>query len=135
MLAGTLRTDRARLRPRQPDGPATATLRATVRARRDLVAHPQRAFPSAVGLFAELDSPIGLAFLARFDCQDRADWLSPKRLAAWLTSVGYCGCKDLTVLFGRITNAVRGTTGEDGAALAHTTRAFLTVLTSLVEPS
>jgi Transposase len=36
MLADTLRTDRARLRPLQPDTPATTTLRATVRARRDL---------------------------------------------------------------------------------------------------
>jgi transposase len=49
VLADTLRTDRARLRPLQPDSPATTTLRATVRARRDLdpsnrgtapVAHP-----------------------------------------------------------------------------------------------
>ncbi len=51
-----------------------------------LRAHLQIAFPGAVGLFADLDSPISLKFLARFDCQDRADWLSPKRLAAWLTA-------------------------------------------------
>src|SRR5262249_18379795 len=30
----------------------------------------------------ELHSAISLAFLARFDCQDRAGWLSEKRLAA-----------------------------------------------------
>src|SRR5215469_889272 len=34
VLADTLRTDRGRLRPLQPDSPATTTLRATVRARR-----------------------------------------------------------------------------------------------------
>src|SRR4030088_2910864 len=100
VLADTLRTDRARLRPLVPDSPATVALRSVCRARKDLVAHRvalanqlrahlQRAFPGAVGLFAEIDSPISLRFLARFDGQDRADWLSPKRLAAWLASVGY----------------------------------------------
>jgi transposase len=144
VLADTLRTDRARLRPLIPDTPATRTLRATVRARRDLVghrvavcnqlrAHLQRAFPAAVGVFAELDSPVSLAFLARFDCQDRADWLSAKRLAAWLASTGYCGRKDPGVLLTHLTSAPRGATGEEGSALAHTTRALLAVLTSLVD--
>src|SRR5207302_10238633 len=107
------------------DGGTATTLRVTVRARRDLVAHRvevcnqlrahlQNAFPGAVGLFAELDSPISLAFLARFDCQDRADWVSPKRLAAWLSSVGYSGRTDPTVLYGRITAAPRGATGQNG---------------------
>ena len=39
VLADTLRTDRARLRPLVPDSPATVALRATCRARKDLVAH------------------------------------------------------------------------------------------------
>ncbi len=39
VLADVLRTDRSRLRPLAPDMPATITLRAAVRARRDLVAH------------------------------------------------------------------------------------------------
>jgi transposase len=144
VLADTLRTDRARLRPLRPDAPATVTLRATVRARRDLVghrvglcnqlrAHLQRVFPSAVGLFADLDSPISLAFLARFDSQDRADWLPVKRLAAWLGSVGYSGRTDPAVLHQRLTAAPRGATGDTGAALAHTTRALLAVLTGLVD--
>lgn len=34
----------------------------------------------------------------RFDTRDRADWLPPKRLGAWLSSVGYCGRVDPTVL-------------------------------------
>ena len=114
-----------------------------MRARRDLVAHRvaacnqlrahlQTAFLGAVGLFADLDSPISLAFLARFDCQDRADWLSVKRLAAWLAGVGYPGGTDPTVLYGRLSTAVRGVTAEPGTALAHATRAFLSVLGSLV---
>jgi transposase len=143
VLADTLRTDRARLRPLIPDTPATVTLRAAVRARKDLVAHRvaacnqlrahlQASFPGAVGLFADLDSPISLAFLARFDCQDRADWLSGKRLAAWLKGAGYCGRKDPAELHQRLTAAPRGATGDDGTARAHITRALLAVLTSLV---
>ena len=97
VLADTLRTDRTRLRPLVPDTPATTALRATCRARKDLIGHRvalanqlrehlNRVFPGAVGLFADLDSPISLTFLTRFDCQDRADWLTPKRLGAWLAS-------------------------------------------------
>ena len=144
VLADTLRTDRARLRPLVPDSPATVALRAACRARKDLVAHRvalanqlraplQRAFPGAVGLFFEIDSPISLRFLARFDCQDRADWLTPKRLAAWLSSVGYCGRVVPTTLHARLTDAPRGATGVEGAAQAHVTRAFLAALSTLVE--
>lgn len=144
VLADTLRTDRARLRPLTPDSPATIALRAVCRARKDLVehrvalanqlrAHLQRVFPGAVGLFAELDSPISLRFLGRFDCQDRADWLSAKRLSAWLRSVSYCGGIDHEVLHTRLTAAPRGATGEHGGATAHVTRALLAALTTLVE--
>ena len=144
VLADTLRTDRARLRPLTPDSPATVALRRACRARKDLVshrvavanqlrAHPRNAFPGAVGLFAELDSPISLAFLSRFDTQDRADWLSPKHLAAWLASVGHSGHTDPTTLHTRLTAAPRGATGDDGLAHAHITRALLATLTTLVE--
>jgi transposase len=144
VLADTLRTDRARLGPLTPDSPPTIALRAVCRARKDLVehrvalanqlrAHLQRVFPGAVGLFAELDSPISLRFLGRFDCQDRADWLSAKRLGAWLRSVGYCGRIDPEVLHSRLTAAPRGATGEHGDATAHVTRALLAALATLVE--
>jgi transposase len=105
VLADTLRTDRARLHPLTPDSAATTALRALCRARKDLVihrvrvanqlrAHLNRVYPGPVGLFDALDSPISLAFLTRFDCQDRADWLTPKRLGSWLVSVGYKGHTD-----------------------------------------
>ena len=142
VLADTLRTDRARLRPLVPDSPATVALRQTCRARKDLVAHRvavanqlrahlQVVFPGAVGLFADLDSPISLRFLTRFDCQDRADWLSAKRLEAWLTSVGYCGRTDPAVLHARLVAAPRAAGG--GPAKAQITRAMVAVLTTLVE--
>lgn len=144
VLADTLRTDRARLRPLIPDTAATVTLRETCRARKDLVAariaaanqlraHLQRVFPGAVGLFADLDSPISLRFLVRFTTQDQADWLSPRRLAAWLSSVGYCGRVAPAVLHARLAGAPRGLTGPDAATAAYTTRARLAVLTTLVE--
>ncbi|MEU8061868.1 IS110 family transposase [Microbispora bryophytorum] len=144
VLADTLRTDRARLRPLTPDSPATVTLRSTVRARRDLVAHRvavcnqlrahlQTVFPGAVGLFADLDSAISLAFLTRFDCQDRADWLSERRLAAWLAGAGYSGRTTPAALLARLNNAPRGATGPEGTARAHITRAMLAVLTNLAE--
>lgn len=144
VLADTLRTDRTRLRPLTHDSEATKTLRATVRARRDLVkhrvalcnqlrAHLQAAFPGAVGLFKDLDSQISLRFLARFDSQERADWLSVKRLAAWLSSVGYSGRKDPADLYAHLQAVPRGPVGPDGAARAHVTRAMLALLNELVD--
>ncbi len=144
VLAGTLRTDRARLRPLVPDQPATLALRRACRARKDLIGHRigmanqlrehlKRVFPGAVGLFADLGSPVSLAFLARFDCQDRASWLTPRRMAAWLASTGYCGRVDPAVLHARLTAAPPGATGEHAAAEAHVTRALLAVLVTLTE--
>ena len=118
VLADVLRTDRARLRPLIPDSPATAVLRQACRARQDLVrhrvavsnqlrAHLLSAFPGAAGLFCKLYSAISLAFLARFDCQDRAGWLSEKRLAAWLKAASYSGRTDPAVLDQRLQSAPR----------------------------
>ena len=95
--------------------------------------HLKRVFPAAIGLFADLDSAISLKFLTRFDCQDRADWLTPTRLGAWLVSVGYCGRTDPAALHARLTAAPRGATGDEGAAHVHITRALVATLTSLVE--
>jgi transposase len=112
-----VRTDRARLRPLVCDTPATVTLRATCRARKDLVAHRvglanqlrahlQLAFPGAVGLFAEIDSPISLRFLTRFPHQQAADWLSPKRFAAWLRAARYSGRKTGADLHAHLNRAI-----------------------------
>ncbi|WP_342661218.1 IS110 family transposase ISCps4 [Rhodococcus ruber] len=144
VLADTLRTDRTRLAPLTPDHPATVALRRLCRARKDLVAHRvalanqlrahlRNVLPGAVGLFADLDSPISLMFLTRFDCQDRADWLTPRRLATWLASVGYSGRTDPAVLHARLTAAPRGAVGDDGSAHAHITRALVAALRTLVE--
>jgi transposase len=149
VLADTVRTDRRRLRPLVRDSAATLALRSLVRARKDLVghrvaaanqlrAHLQVVFPAAAGLFADIDSAITLRFLTRFTTQEQADWLtatpdptSPKRLTAWLRSVGYCGRTDPAVLHTRLSNAPRGLTGQAGQVHAATTLAFVAVLQAL----
>jgi transposase len=142
VLADTLRTDRQRLRVLVPDSPATTTLRATCRARKDLVntrvavanqlrAHLQIAFPAGTLLFDEVDSGINLDFLTRFTHQDLADWLSPKRLAHWLRAAGYCGRTSAEDLHARLAAAPRGLAGDDGLARAHITLAYLTTLRAL----
>ncbi|PZF79403.1 IS110 family transposase [Jiangella anatolica] len=144
VLADTLRTDRARLRPLIPDTDATIALRRACRARKDLVGHRVAAanqlrmhlrnvFPGAVGLFADIDSEITLAFLTRFDTQDRADWLTLQRLGAWLSRQGYSGRTDPAVLHQRLLHATRGATGEHATSQAHITHALVELLKTLVE--
>jgi transposase len=141
VLADVVRTDHRRLRPIQLDTEATTALRRTVRARRDLVAHRvavanqlrahlHLVFPGAVGLFAEIDSAISLAFLTRFPTAEKAAWLSVKRLSAWLRPVGYCGRTDPALLHAHLAGAPAGSgaAAEDAAAI---TTAYLAVLASL----
>jgi transposase len=143
VLADTLRTDRARLRPLVPDTDTTIALRRACRARKDLVshrvavanqlrAHLRNVFPGVIGLFKDLDSAISLAFLTRFTTQEQADWLTPTRLAAWLSKQGYSGRTDPEVLHARLQAAARGPVGPDADVQAHITRAHLAVLTTLV---
>lgn len=142
VLADTLRTDRQRLIPLRPDTKQTVAMRSLVRARTDLVetrvglcnqlrAHLRVVFPAAVGLFADLDSAISLAFLARFPNQTKADWLGPKRLGAWLAANGYCGRTPTRTLLGRITHASCGLDGDAGDVAAATTLAFVTSLSAI----
>ena len=142
VLADTLRTDRARLRPLTRDSEQTITLRMTVRARQDLVttrvglgnqlrAHLETTLPGAIGLFRDIDSDITLAFLRRFPSQDKADWLSPARLQKWLRSVSYNHLANLDRLWAHLHGAARGTTGTQAAARAQITLALVAALTTL----
>ncbi len=144
VLADTLRTDRARLRPLVPDAPPTIALRRACRARKDLIkhrvaaanqlrAHLRNVLPGAIGLFADIDSEITLAFLTRFDTQDRADWLTPKRLGDWLTKQGYSGRTSPQTLHQRLLDATRGVTGEHATSQAHITASYIALLRTLVE--
>ena len=142
VLADCLRTDGHRWRSLEPDSPATVTLRAHVRARKDLVetrvavanqlrAHLRTVFPGAVGLFSDLDSPISLRFLERFPSATRAGWLSEKRLGAWLRANGYSGRKTAADLHTRLTAAPAGLQGDEGDTRGAVTLAYVTVLTTL----
>jgi transposase len=142
VLADVVRTDRRRLTPLTRSSAATRALRTTVRARRDLVehrvatanqlrAHLQIVFPGVVGLFAALDSPVGLTFLERFPTQAKSDWLTPKRMADWLTKIGYSGRTAPETLHQRLHAAPRGTTEADAEIHALTTQAFVATLRTL----
>jgi transposase len=144
LLADVLRTDGHRLRVLQQDSPETVTLRATVRARKDLVrtrvrltqqlrAHLELVYPGAVCLFAELDSPITLRFLLRYPSAAKAAWLSPKRMAAWLRGEGYCGRTSPDELCRRLEAAPAGLTGPEAAARAAVTLAFVRALLAVRE--
>jgi transposase len=142
VLADCLRTDGHRWRSLEPDSPATVTLRSHVRARKDLVenrvaianqlrAHLRIVFPGAVGLFADIDSPISLRFLERFPSAARAVWLSEKRLGSWLRANGYCGRKTATELHQRLLDAPGGLLGDEGDARGTVTLAYIAILRAL----
>jgi transposase len=122
VLAELARTDAHRLRAIRPDGDETKALRALTRTREDLVgvrvelANQLRAqleafWPGAL-VFADVDSPISLAFLARYPAPADAKGLGPKRLAGFLARQGYCGRRSPAELLGRMRSAPAGRAGE-----------------------
>jgi len=140
VLADVLRTDGRRLRPVRPDSEATRALRALVRARKDLIKHRLalanqlranllQAFPGAIGLFAELDSPISLTFLKRFPTAERAARLTERRLQAWLRSVGYAGRRPTSRLLEHLRDAPAGLTGDAGEGHGIVTAQLVDLLT------
>jgi len=144
ILADALRTDGQRLRPLHPATPETVALRALVRARKDLVqarvrlvqqltAHLELVFPGAVDLFDDLASPIARAFLLRFPSVERAAWLSPKRMAAWLAAQGYCGRSTGAQLHARLEAASRGMVGDAAGTMAAVTLALVHAIEAIRE--
>jgi transposase len=107
----------------EPDLDETKALRALTRAREDLVAarvamanqlraELERFWPGPVGLFADLDSPISLAFLARYPSPTDAKGLGEKRLAGFLKSHGYSSRKTPAQLVKRLRSAPAGRAGD-----------------------
>jgi transposase len=142
ILADVLRTDGRRLRALIPDSPTTMALRASVRARKDLVhtrvglvqqlsAHLALVFPGALGLFSRLDSPIAEAFLTRFPTATEAAWLSPRRFEAWLARRGYAGQRRGAEFHARMTAAAAGASGEGVDALAAVTLGYVRAIAAL----
>ena len=100
LLADLLRTDGARFAPLKPQSDAIRALRALVRGRDDLVdtrvqlANQLRSllesfWPGAAVLFADIDSPIALAFVQRYPTPQSAAHLGEKRLAGFLAQQRY----------------------------------------------
>lgn len=122
VLAELARTDAHRFRALVPDSDETKALRALTRAREDLVgarvelANQLRAqleafWPGAL-IFAEIDSAIGLAFIARYPSPAEAKGLGAGRMAAFLARNSYSGRSDPAELVARMRSAPQGTAGS-----------------------
>jgi transposase len=119
VLAELARTDQHRFRVLVPDTDATKALRALTRAREDLVEHrvalgnALRAqlecfWPGATLVFAEIDSPIALAFIKRYPTPADARGLGEQRMQRFLARHGYCGRRPASELLTRLRGAADG---------------------------
>lgn len=119
VLCELARTDAHRFRELVPDCDQTKALRALTRGRELLVeqrvalcnqlrAELERFWPGATTVFADLDSPIALAFLERYPSPADARGLGEQRLAQWLARHHYCGRKPASVLLERLRQAPSG---------------------------
>lgn len=122
VLAELARTDAHRFRVLAPDSDQTKALKTLTRAREDLVgarvelanqlrAQLQAFWPGAL-LFADVDSPISLAFISRYPSPTDAKGLGAKRMAAFLQRHAYSGRTDPAELVARISAAPQGTAGQ-----------------------
>jgi transposase len=144
ILADLLRTDGHRFRPLQPVSDDTRALRALVRGRDDLVAERvalanqlrallDRFWPGAAAIFADVDSPIALAFLSRYPTPHSAERLGEKRLARFLVQHAYCGRRPAAELLARLRAAPIARPGElEAEASGEIVRALVAVLLPLV---
>lgn len=145
LLADLLRTDGHRFRPLVPVSDEIRALRALTRGRDDLVAarvqlaNQLRAllesfWPGAAALFADIDSPIALAFLERYPTPASAARLGHKRLAGFLAQHGYCGRRSPEALLARLNAAPAGLAGEaEAEAKGEMVRALVAALRPLAE--
>ena len=144
MLADLLRTDGHRFKPLEPQCDEIRALRALVRTRDDLVdtrvalANQLRSllesfWPGAAEIFADVDSPIALAFVARYPTPQNAARLGERRMAAFLAQHSYCGRRPASVLLERLQAAAVGHAGElETEAKGELVRSLASVLQPLV---
>lgn len=145
ILADLLRTDGHRFRPLRPLSDETRALRALVRTRDDLVAQRvalanqlrallESFWPGAAEIFADIDSPIALAFLARYPTPQSAERLGEKRLDAFLARHAYCGRRSAKALLDRLRSAPPGFVGPlEAEAKGDLVRSLVAVLQPLVD--
>jgi len=122
VLCELARTDHHRFRVLEADRDETKALRALTRAREDLVgarvalanqlrAALERFWPGATRIFADVDSPICLAFLERYPTPADARALGHKRLAGFLARHRDSGRKSPDELLTRLRTAPAGRAG------------------------
>jgi transposase len=145
LLADLLRTDGARLRPLRPQSDAIRALRALVRGRDDLVATRvqlanqlrsllESFWPGAAAIFADVDSPIALAFVLRYPTPTSAARCAEKRLGAFLAQHRYSGRRSAAELLDRLRLAPAGHADEGEAdAKGMLAQALATTLSVTVE--
>ncbi|MCE2970396.1 MAG: IS110 family transposase [Burkholderiales bacterium] len=123
LLADWLRTDGHRFAPLAAQSDEIRALRALVRGRDDLVAARVRLanqlrslldsyWPAAAEVFAEIDSPIALAFLQRYPKPEAAARLGPKRMAAFCAQHACSGRRSPEELLARLHQAAHIDLGE-----------------------
>jgi transposase len=143
VIAEYLRLRAHRLRVVPGYSADTKALRTVVRTRGDLVdmrvaATNQLAalldahWPGAKAIFADIESPIALAFLTRYPTAASARHLGEKRLAGFLVKHGYSGRRTPTQLLERLRHAPAGTLDDTlTEAVRDAVLAMVAVLTAL----
>ena len=142
VLAELARTDAHRFRVLAPDGDATKALRALSRAREALVGHRvaltnelraqlETFWPGAARVFADLDSPIALAFLKRYPSPQDARGLGEQRLQRFLARHRYCGRKPAAELLEKLRGAA---CGRADALESEARRQIVLALVAALEP-
>lgn len=144
LLADLLRTDGHRWRALAQQSDAIRALRALVRSRDDLVAARvaaanqltstlQAFWPGAACIFADVASPIGLAFLRRYPSPHAARRLTEAQLQRFCKAQHYSGRRSAADLLGRLRAAAAGHVGaQTEQAMADVVRAQVTVLAPVV---
>jgi transposase len=123
VIAEYLRLRAHRLRPAVPYSAQTKALRTVVRTRTDIVelrvavtnqlaALLDEHWPGAKAIFADIESPIALAFLTRYPTAAHAAHLGEKRLHAFCVKHGYSGRRTAAQLLARLRAAPAGTLDE-----------------------
>jgi transposase len=145
LLADLLRTDGHRFAPLAPQCDEIRALRALVRGRDELVAtrvqlaNQLRAllesfWPGAATVFADIDSPIALAFVQRYPSPESAARLGPKRMAAFCAQHAYSGRRSPQELLERLHQAPAVALGElESEAKAEMALALARTLERLIE--
>jgi transposase len=143
VIAEYLRLRQHKLRAAAPYCGQTTELRTVTRTRGDLVdtrvatanqltALLEAHWPGASVIFADIASPIALAFLARYPTPAAAAGLGEKRMAAFCAQNGYSGRRSAAELLGRLRGAPAGTLDPaQTQALGDAVLALVTVLQAL----